>query len=157
MAKTARTARKVRQTAETAITVSVNLDGTGVTDITTGMPFLDHMLTLIGRHGLMNLKIVAKGDLEVDFHHTVEDIGLVFGQVLNEALGDRRGITRYGSAFIPMDAVLGRVVVDLGVRPYLVMEMACRRKKILDFHIVNVPAPRFLAAIGPQAKSDQDG
>jgi imidazoleglycerol-phosphate dehydratase len=113
----------------------MDLDGTGVSSISTGVGFLDHMLELLARHSLVDLKVKAKGDLEVDYHHTIEDLGLVLGEALDKALGTRRGIRRYGEATLPMDESLGRVVIDLGGRPYLVMQMACRRRRILDFDL----------------------
>lgn len=114
-----RTASQNRDTAETKIQLSLNIDGTGKTDIDTGVPFFDHMLTLLGRHSLIDLTIKVDGDVEVDFHHTVEDTGIVLGECLKEALGDKKGITRYGTAYLPMDETLSRVVVDLSNRPHL--------------------------------------
>ena len=130
-----RTAKETRKTRETDISVDLNIDGTGVSSISTGLPFMDHMLELFSRHSLIDLKLKAKGDLEVDYHHTVEDIGLTLGTVLDKALGTRKGITRYGWAFVPMDDALARVVIDLGGRPYLVKRMACRKRKILEFDL----------------------
>ena len=101
----------------------------------TGLPFMDHMLELLARHSLIDLTVNAKGDLAVDYHHTVEDLGIALGEALDKALGSRRGITRYGWCYVPMDEALSRVVVDLGGRPYLVMDMACRKRKILDFDL----------------------
>lgn len=124
-----------RQTRETDIKVKLRLDGRGNCRITTGMPFMDHMLELLGRHALVDLDIVAKGDLAVDYHHTVEDIGLVLGQALNTALGTRKGIVRYGGMLLPMDESLARVALDLGGRPFLVIRMACRKRKILEFDL----------------------
>ena len=114
-----RTSRQNRKTAETAIQLSIDLDGEGRSNISTGIGFFDHMLTLFSRHGLFDLDIDAKGDLEVDFHHTVEDTGITLGQALREALGDKRGIRRYGCCHLPMDETLARVVVDLSNRPHL--------------------------------------
>lgn len=131
----ARTARIKRKTTETNISVSLNLDGTGAYKVSTGLPFMDHMLELFSRHALINMTIAAKGDLEVDYHHLVEDLGIVLGQALDRALGDRKGIQRYGSAFVPMDEALSRVVVDLGGRPYLCRHMKCRKRKILEFDL----------------------
>lgn len=108
-----------RKTAETDITIDLEIDGTGAAKIATGIPFFDHMLTLFARHGLFDLAIRAKGDIEVDFHHTVEDVGIVLGQCFAKALGEKRGITRYGFAYLPMDETLSRVVVDFSGRPYL--------------------------------------
>jgi len=130
-----RKARVARKTRETDIVVEINLDGTGVNAISTGLPFMDHMLELLSRHSLIDLKLRAKGDLEVDYHHTVEDIGLALGTALDKALGSRRGIRRYGSFYVPMDEALSRVVIDLGGRPYLVKQMACRKRKILEFDL----------------------
>ena len=112
-----------RKTKETAIRVGLNLDGTGIPEISTGIPFLDHMLTLFTVHGFFDFSVKAKGDLEVDAHHTVEDIGLVFGDTLNKALGDRKGIIRYGHAVTPMDDALCAVTIDLSNRPYLVYDV----------------------------------
>ena len=116
-----RRATAERKSKETNITVTVNLDGHGKTSVKTGIPFLDHMLTLLGTHGIVDLTVKAKGDLEIDLHHTNEDIGLVLGQAFDKALGDRKGITRMGSAYVPMDEALARVVVDISGRPKLVL------------------------------------
>lgn len=124
-----------RKTSETDITVEVNLDGTGKYKVDTGLPFMNHMLELLSKHSLIDLTIKAKGDLEVDYHHTVEDIGLAFGTALDNALGTRKGICRYGWAYLPMDDALSRVVVDLGGRPYLVNNMVCKKRKILEFDL----------------------
>ena len=113
---------KNRDTSETQITVDLNLDGTGQTDLDTGLPFLDHMLDQIGRHGMIDLSIKAKGDLHVDDHHTIEDIGITLGEALNEAVGDKKGIRRYGHAYIPLDEALSRVVLDFSGRPGLFMK-----------------------------------
>ncbi|MDA0577123.1 MAG: imidazoleglycerol-phosphate dehydratase HisB [Verrucomicrobia bacterium] len=130
-----RTANVKRKTRETDIRVTLNLDGKGRSTISTGLPFLDHMLELLARHALIDLDIRATGDLAVDYHHTVEDVGLALGDALNQALGTRKGIVRYGWAIVPMDESLCRVVVDLGGRPYLVKEMVCKRRKLLDFEL----------------------
>ena len=114
-----RTASQKRDTAETKINLSLNIDGSGKNEIDTGIPFFDHMLTLFSRHGLINLDVKVDGDVEVDFHHTVEDTGIVIGECLKEALGNKKGITRYGHAYLPMDETLSRVVVDLSNRPHL--------------------------------------
>ncbi len=109
-----------RTSKETKINVAVNLDGTGKTSVKTGIPFLDHMLTLLGTHGLCDLTVKATGDLDIDLHHTNEDIGLVLGQAFDKALGNRRGITRFGLAYVPMDEALARVVLDISGRPKLI-------------------------------------
>jgi imidazoleglycerol-phosphate dehydratase len=127
-----RTAMKSRTTKETDIRISLNLDGTGEHRIGTGIPFFDHMLAQIARHGHFDLEIEAKGDLEIDGHHTVEDVGWVFGQALREALGDRRGIVRFGHAYVPLDEALTRVVVDLSGRPYLVYKAEFKSPRIGD-------------------------
>jgi imidazoleglycerol-phosphate dehydratase len=131
-----RSATVARKTRETDIKVSINLDGSGVSRIDTEMPFLSHMLELFSKHSLIDLTVVAKGDLEVDYHHTVEDLGLVLGDAIDQALGDRKGIVRYGSAYIPMDDALSRAVVDLGGRPFMVYEVANRTRKIRDFDLL---------------------
>ena len=118
--KKSRCAAIERKTAETRVTVKLNLDGEGKCDIATGIGFLDHMLTLLAKHGFMDLSVKAKGDLEVDCHHTVEDIGIVLGEALKEALGDKAGIRRYGNCFIPMDETLAQVCLDFSGRPFLV-------------------------------------
>jgi len=127
-----RTAMKSRKTNETDIRVNLNLDGTGDYRIATGIPFFDHMLAQIARHGHFDLEIEAKGDLEIDGHHTVEDVGWVFGQALREALGDRRGIVRFGHAYVPLDEALTRVVIDLSGRPYLVYKAEFKSARIGD-------------------------
>jgi imidazoleglycerol-phosphate dehydratase len=114
-----RVAQVHRKTAETDIRLEVNLDGTGKADIRTGIGFFDHMLTLLARHALLDLTVDAKGDLEVDFHHTVEDTGITLGQAIRQALGDKQGIRRYGWCYLPMDESLARVVLDLGGRAFL--------------------------------------
>ena len=115
-----RSAKSERMTKETQIRISIELDGTGDYNISTGIPFFDHMLTLFSVHGLFDLTIDATGDLDVDHHHTVEDVGLVLGEVINQALGERKGINRYGHAVTPMDDALASVTIDLSNRPYLV-------------------------------------
>ncbi|MGQ9663205.1 MAG: imidazoleglycerol-phosphate dehydratase HisB [Kiritimatiellia bacterium] len=124
-----------RKTAETDIRVQMDLDGSGAFAVGTGLPFLDHMLELLARHAAIDLAIEAKGDLAVDYHHTVEDIGLSLGAALDRALGNRSGINRYGWAVVPMDDALTQVALDLGGRPFLVYHIANRRKKILDFDL----------------------
>ena len=120
-----RSAAVDRKTKETEISVNLNLDGNGTHDISTGVPFFDHMLTLFAVHGFFDFSIQAKGDVEVDFHHTVEDVGLVLGDALNKALGDRKGIVRYGHAVTPMDDALSAVTIDLSNRPYFVFNVSC--------------------------------
>ncbi|MDD5483727.1 MAG: imidazoleglycerol-phosphate dehydratase HisB [Kiritimatiellae bacterium] len=130
-----RTAEIRRETRETKISIKLNLDGEGTAQINSGMPFLDHMLTLLARHSLCDISLKAQGDLAVDFHHTVEDIGLCLGAALNKALGTRRGIRRYGFAYAPMDEALSRAAVDMGGRPFLVYRVASKRRKILEFDL----------------------
>jgi len=130
-----RTAKLRRKTRETDVAVELNLDGTGVSRVKTGVPFLDHMLELLAKHSLIDMTIKAKGDLATDLHHTVEDIGLSLGQALDGALENRRGIGRYGWSLIPMDDALSMVAIDLGGRPYMVYQVATRKKKILDFDL----------------------
>ncbi|WP_448253814.1 imidazoleglycerol-phosphate dehydratase HisB [Ottowia oryzae] len=117
-----RTAEVSRDTAETQITVSVNLDGHGQAELATGIGFFDHMLEQIARHGLIDLKVRAKGDLHIDGHHTVEDVGITLGQAVRKAVGDKRGITRYGHSYVPLDEALSRVVIDFSGRPGLVLD-----------------------------------
>ena len=118
-----RTAEISRQTAETRITVKVNLDGSGQAKLKTGIGFFDHMLDQIARHGMIDLDIQAEGDLHIDGHHTVEDVGIALGQAVSRAVGDKRGIRRYGHAYVPLDEALSRVVIDLSGRPGLVMNL----------------------------------
>jgi len=123
-----------RKTKETDIKMSLNLDGTGVNSIKTSVPFMDHMFSHIARHGFFDLTIKAKGDIEIDDHHTVEDLGIAFGQALKKALGDSRGIRRYGEATVPMDETLAQVVIDLSGRPYLVYQLDLPKKyKLKNF------------------------
>ena len=140
----------IRNTRETQIRVELNIDGAGRYDIDTGLPFFNHMLELIAKHALFDLRLTAAGDLAVDHHHTVEDVGLALGEALNQALGDRRGIERYGFSLMPMDDAFSRVAVDLGGRPYLVRQMANRKKKILDFDLDLLG--EFLRAFVTQAR-----
>ncbi|NVN99709.1 MAG: imidazoleglycerol-phosphate dehydratase HisB [Geobacteraceae bacterium] len=130
-----RTASIERVTRETNIKLSLNIDGTGLSTICTSVPFLDHMLDLFARHGLFDLTVEAKGDIDIDFHHTVEDIGIVLGQALKEALGDKCGIRRYGQATVPMDETLAEVVTDLSGRPYLVYNVELPKVKIGEFDV----------------------
>jgi len=127
-----RKATRSRKTNETEIRVSLNLDGTGEYQIGTGIPFFDHMLAQLARHGHFDLEISAKGDLEIDGHHTVEDVGWVLGQAFREAGGDRRGIVRFAHAYVPLDEALTRVVIDLSGRPYLVYKVEFRATRIGD-------------------------
>jgi hypothetical protein len=127
-----RQARIERKTKETEIAVSVNLDGTGKYNVSTGIGFLDHMLEQLSRHSLMDLEVKAKGDLHIDFHHTTEDTGIAIGEAVNKALGDRKGIVRFGSALVPLDEALSQVVVDCSNRPYLVWKVNFTRPKLGD-------------------------
>ncbi len=131
----ARSARIERNTLETQITVSIELDGSGRSRLETGVPFLEHMLDQIARHGLVDLDIAARGDLHIDAHHTVEDIGITLGQAFARALGDKKGIRRYGHAYVPLDEALSRVVLDLSGRPGLVFEVAFTRAMIGGFDV----------------------
>lgn len=135
----AQTARRVatvsRDTLETQITVSVCLDGSGKSEFDTGLPFLEHMLDQIARHGMIDLAITANGDLHIDAHHTVEDIGITLGQALAEAVGDRRGILRYGHAYVPLDEALSRVVIDFSGRPSLHYTVPFTRAAVGDFDV----------------------
>lgn len=119
-----------RQTKETRITASVDLDGSGAYDIATGVGFLDHMLEQLARHSLIDIELKAEGDLHIDFHHTVEDSGIVLGQAFAKALGDKRGITRYASVDLPMDEAMTRVAIDVSGRPYLVWDVTFTRPKL---------------------------
>jgi imidazoleglycerol-phosphate dehydratase len=130
-----RTATISRNTAETQITVSVNLDGTGKANFSTGIGFFDHMLDQIARHGLIDLDIVAKGDLHIDGHHTVEDVGITLGQAVAKAVGDKKGIRRYGHAYVPLDEALSRVVIDFSGRPGLVMHVPFKSSQIGAFDV----------------------
>jgi imidazoleglycerol-phosphate dehydratase len=125
-----RKAEIARKTNETEIAVSVNLDGTGAHDIATGIGFLDHMLDQLARHSLIDIKVEAKGDLHIDFHHTAEDVGIALGQAVKQALGDKQGIGRYGSCNLPMDEALTRVALDVSGRPFLVWKVEFTRDKV---------------------------
>jgi imidazoleglycerol-phosphate dehydratase len=127
-----------RTTAETDIALTLAIDGRGTAKIETGVPFFDHMLTLFAKHGLFDLEVKAKGDVDVDYHHTVEDVGLVLGQAFKEALGDKLGIRRYGFFILPMDESLARIAVDVGGRPHLVYEANPPTMFVRDFNIVLV-------------------
>ena len=130
----ARKAQIERKTKETAISLSLDLDGAGRSEISTGIPFFDHMLSLLAMHGLFDLSLRAKGDLEVDFHHTVEDVGIALGDGIKQALGNGTGIRRFGEALLPMDEALSRVVLDISGRPYLGYRVKARGK-IKDFNL----------------------
>ena len=130
-----RTASMERVTKETRIRLSLELDGTGQGKICTSVPFLDHMLDLFARHGLFDLEVEASGDIDIDFHHTVEDVGIVLGQAIKEALGDKKGIRRYGQATVPMDETLASVATDLSGRPYLVYHVNLPKVKIGEFDV----------------------
>ncbi len=130
--KSGRTAKVARDTKETQIKVALNLDGTGESTISTGIGFLDHMLEQLSRHSLIDLEVAATGDLHIDFHHTTEDTGIAIGEALSQALGDRRGIARYGDAMIPMDETLTRVALDASNRPYLIWKVAFDKPKLGD-------------------------
>ena len=132
---TERCARVERNTLETQITVAVNLDGTGQCKLDTGLPFLEHMLDQVARHGLIDIEITAKGDLHIDAHHTVEDIGITLGQALAQAWGDKKGLRRYGHAYVPLDEALSRVVLDLSGRPGLEMDCTFSRAMIGGFDV----------------------
>lgn len=124
-----------RNTLETQIKVSINLDGTGRSEFNTGLPFLEHMLDQIARHGLIDLNIKASGDLHIDAHHTVEDIGITLGQAFNQAVGDKKGICRYGHAYVPLDEALSRVVLDISGRPGLVLNVPFVRASVGGFDV----------------------
>jgi imidazoleglycerol-phosphate dehydratase len=128
-----RTASVSRHTAETQITATVNLDGTGIAMLSTGIGFFDHMLDQIARHGMMDLEIEAKGDLHIDGHHTVEDVGITLGQAVLKAVGDKKGIRRYGHAYVPLDEALSRVVIDFSGRPGLIMNVPFKSGMIGTF------------------------
>ncbi|MDR1788970.1 MAG: imidazoleglycerol-phosphate dehydratase HisB [Opitutaceae bacterium] len=138
MAHNKRTASLTRKTAETDIALSLNIDGSGSAQTSTGIPFLDHMLTLFAKHGLFDLQVKCDGDVDVDYHHTVEDVGLVLGSAFKQALGDKLGITRYGFFILPMDESLARVAVDIGGRPLLVYEAEPPTMFVRDFNIILV-------------------
>ena len=144
-----RTGRVKRVTRETSVEVVIDLDGEGAAGVDTGIAFFDHMLTLFAYHGCFDLKISARGDLKVDFHHTVEDVGICLGQALARAWGDKKGIRRYGASILPMDEALALVSVDLGGRGWLVYNSRGRRIKIGDFNVGLVP--QFLKAVCDQA------
>jgi imidazoleglycerol-phosphate dehydratase len=135
LGKNMRNTQVTRNTLETQIGVTLNLDGNGKATFNTGVPFLDHMLDQIARHGLMDLDIVAKGDLHIDAHHTVEDIGITLGQAFHQAIGDKKGLRRYGHAYVPLDEALSRVVLDISGRPGLVFNVDFTRATIGEFDV----------------------
>ena len=130
-----RSAQITRNTLETKISVQLNLDGSGKATFDTGLPFLDHMLDQVARHGMVDLEILAKGDLHIDGHHTVEDIGITLGQAFNQAVGDKKGLRRYGHAYVPLDEALSRVVLDISGRPGLVFHVDFVRSNVGDFDV----------------------
>jgi imidazoleglycerol-phosphate dehydratase len=149
-AREARGVTITRRTRETEVTIRLDLDGEGATSIATGVGFYDHLLTSFGHHGLFDLEITARGDLEVDEHHTVEDVALVLGAAFAEALGDRAGITRFGDATVPMDESLATAVVDIGGRPYTVVELPFRSERVgeLPLQLVEHAIEAFARAAG---------
>ena len=147
-----REAKVARSTKETQIELELNLDGSGRGEVSTGIGFFDHMLELLKKHALIDLTVRAHGDLEVDYHHTVEDVGLVFGQALDRALGDRRGLTRYGFASVPMDEALCETSLDLGGRPFLVMQCAMKHMMVKDFEVKLVE--EFFRAVSVESRSN---
>ncbi len=130
-----RTARVERNTAETRITVAVNLDGIGNSRLQTGVPFLEHMLDQVARHGMVDIDVQAKGDLEIDAHHTVEDVGITLGQAFDQAIGEKTGLRRYGHAYVPLDEALSRVVIDFSGRPGLEFNVPFTRSRVGDFDV----------------------
>ena len=130
-----RQSQVTRNTLETKISVELNLDGTGKAELDTGIPFLDHMLDQIARHGMVDLKIIAKGDLHIDAHHTVEDIGITLGQAFAKAVGDKKGLRRYGHAYVPLDEAMSRVVIDLSGRPGMEFNIKFVRARIGEFDV----------------------
>ena len=130
-----RTSKIIRKTGETNISLSLNIDGTGKSSVTTGIPFFDHMLKLFAKHGLFDLDVKAKGDIEVDYHHTVEDIGICLGQAFKQALGDKKGINRYSEAKVPMDESLTEVIIDVSGRPHLTYKAKFEKTKFIDFDL----------------------
>ena len=124
-----------RNTSETKIQIALNLDGTGKAELASGVPFLDHMLDQIARHGMIDLKVIAKGDTHIDDHHTVEDVGITLGQAIAKAVGDKAGITRYGYSYVPLDETLSRVVIDFSGRPGLEFHVPFTRARVGDFDV----------------------
>ncbi|QMU62062.1 MAG: imidazoleglycerol-phosphate dehydratase HisB [Gammaproteobacteria bacterium] len=132
---TARTASVERNTNETQISIQLNIDGTGQSSLQTGLPFFEHMIDQIARHGMLDLTIDAKGDLEIDAHHTVEDVGITLGQAFSQAIGDKKGVVRYGHAYVPLDEALSRVVIDFSGRPGLEFRVDFPRARVGDFDV----------------------
>ena len=130
-----RQADVTRNTSETQIQIAINLDGTGKAELASGVPFLDHMLDQIARHGMIDLKVIAKGDTHIDDHHTVEDVGITLGQAIAKAVGDKAGITRYGYSYVPLDETLSRVVIDFSGRPGLEFHVPFTRARVGDFDV----------------------
>ncbi|HJQ62555.1 MAG TPA: imidazoleglycerol-phosphate dehydratase HisB [Burkholderiales bacterium] len=130
-----REAKVTRNTLETQISVKLDLDGTGIAKVATGVPFLDHMLDQVARHGVLDLEVTATGDLHIDAHHTVEDVGIALGQAFAEASGDKKGVRRYGHAYVPLDEALSRVVIDLSGRPGLEMDIKFARARVGEFDV----------------------
>ncbi len=133
-----RIASLTRDTKETRISAELNIDGTGIANVDTGIPFFDHMLTLFAGHGLFDVSVKADGDLTVDYHHTVEDVGIVLGELFKRGLGDKKGLARYGFFILPMDECLCRVAIDLGNRPYLAYNVTAPTSYVRDFNIILV-------------------
>ena len=152
MSQSTRTATIERNTKETKIKLKLALDGTGEGVIDTGIGFFNHMLELLKKHALIDLSVKAEGDLEVDYHHTVEDVGLVFGQALNAALGDRKGIVRYGFASVPMDEALCETSLDLGGRPFIVMSSPMKHMFVKDFEVKLIE--EFFRAVSVESRSN---
>lgn len=147
-----RTAEIVRNTRETQIKLSLNLDGSGEGNVSTGIGFFDHMLELLKKHANIDLDVQANGDIEVDYHHTVEDVGLVLGKAVNDALGDRRGLVRYGFASVPMDETLCETSLDLGGRPFLVMVSPMKHMMVRDFEVKLIE--EFFRAFSVEARAN---
>lgn len=147
-----RTAKIERSTKETKIALEINLDGAGEGVVDTGIGFFDHMLELLKKHALIDLSVKASGDLKVDYHHTVEDVGLVLGQAINQALGERKGIVRYGFASIPMDEALCETSLDLGGRPFLVMQCSMKHMMVRDFEVKLVE--EFFRAVSVESRAN---
>ena len=148
--KDGRGGRVQRRTAETDIALELCLDGSGAAAVSTGIGFFDHMLTAFARHGLFDLEVRCKGDLEVDAHHTVEDVGICLGQALDQALGDKAGVRRFGHSYVPMDDALARVVVDLSGRSYMVLQAAFQEERVGEFPTILVR--EFLRAVADQGR-----